>query len=95
MPVQVYIPTSFRQATANAATVEVEASDVHALLETLEKRYDGFRGLVRDEAGKIRHHVNVYVNNEEIEALQGLATPLKDGDEVSIIPAMAGGIRSA
>lgn len=95
MPVHVYIPTAFRQATANAATVEVEASDVHALLETLEKRYDGLRGLVRDEAGKIHHHVNVYVNNEEIEALQGLTTPLKDGDEVSIIPAMAGGTRSA
>ncbi len=95
MPVHVYIPTAFRQATANAATVEVEASDVHALLETLEKRYDGLRGLVRDEAGKIHHHVNVYVNNEAIEALQGLATPLKDGDEVSIIPAMAGGTRSA
>ncbi len=95
MPVHVYIPTAFRRATANAATVEVEASDVHALLETLEKRYDGLRGLVRDEAGKIHYHVNVYVNNEEIEALQGLATPLKDGDEVSIIPAMAGGTRSA
>ena len=91
MPVQVYIPTAFRQATANAATVEVDAADVHALLETLESRYEGLRGLVRDDSGKIHHHVNLYVNNEEIEALQGLATPLKDGDEVSIIPAIAGG----
>jgi len=91
MPVHIYIPTAFRRATANAAKVEVDASNVHALLETLENRYEGLKGLVRDESGKIHHHVNVYVNNEEIEALQGLATPLKDGDEVSIIPAIAGG----
>lgn len=95
MGVHVYIPTAFRQVTANAAKVEVDAKDVAGLLETLEKRYEGLRGLVRDEAGKIHHHVNVYVNNEEIEALQGLATPLKDGDEVSIIPAMAGGASPA
>ena len=94
MPVQVYIPTAFRQATANAAKVEVEAPDVRALLETLEGRYEGLRGLVRDEAGKVHHHVNVYVNNEGIEALEGLATALKDGDEVAIIPAIAGGAGS-
>jgi molybdopterin synthase sulfur carrier subunit len=91
MAVNVYIPTAFRRATANAAKVEIDAQDVAGLLGTLEKRYEGLRGLVRDETGKIHHHVNVYVNDEEIEALQGLATPLKDGDEVSIIPAMAGG----
>ena len=95
MAVQVYIPTAFRRATANVAKVEVDAYDVTDLLEALEKRYEGLRGLVRDEAGKIHHHVNVYVNNEEIQALEGLATPLKDGDEVSIIPAMAGGALGA
>ena len=51
------------------------------------------KGLVRNDQGEVHHHVNIYVNNEAIEALQGLATPLKDGDEVSIIPALAGGPR--
>jgi molybdopterin synthase sulfur carrier subunit len=49
------------------------------------------KGLVRNDRGEVHDHVNIYVNNEGIESLQGLATPLKDGDEVSIIPALAGG----
>ena len=69
MPVHIYIPTSFRGATANAAKVEVDAATVHALLETLENRYEGLKGLVRDESGKIHRHVNVYVNNEEMRRL--------------------------
>jgi molybdopterin synthase sulfur carrier subunit len=91
MPVSVYIPTPFRRATANAARVEVDAGDVQQLLEQLEGRFEGLRGLVRDEHGQVHHHVNVYVNGEEIGDLQGQATPLKAGDEVSIIPALAGG----
>jgi molybdopterin synthase sulfur carrier subunit len=91
MPVQVYIPTPFRRATSNKDRVELHAQDVRQLLDELESRFDGLKGLVRDEQGEIHHHVNIYVNNEAIEALQGLGTPLKDGDEVSIIPAMAGG----
>jgi molybdopterin synthase sulfur carrier subunit len=91
MPVRVYIPTPFRRATNNKDRVELEARDVGRLLEQLESTYSGFKGLVRNPQGEVHHHVNVYVNNEAIEALQGLATPLKDGDEVSIIPAMAGG----
>jgi molybdopterin synthase sulfur carrier subunit len=91
MPVQVYIPTPFRRATNNRDRVELEAHDVRRLLDQLEAGFSGLRGLVRNEEGQVHHHVNVYVNNEAIEALQGLDTPLKDGDEVSIIPAMAGG----
>jgi molybdopterin synthase sulfur carrier subunit len=91
MPVQVYIPTPFRRATSNRDRVEIQALDVRQLLDELESRFNGFKGLVRDEQGEIHRHVNIYVNNEAIEALQGLGTPLKDGDEVSIIPAMAGG----
>ncbi|HZS32910.1 MAG TPA: MoaD/ThiS family protein [Methylomirabilota bacterium] len=91
MPVSVYIPTPFRRATANAARVDVDAGDVQQLLEQLEGRFEGLRGLVRDEQGQVHHHVNVYVNGEEIGDLQGQATPLKAGDEVSIIPALAGG----
>lgn len=91
MPVLVYIPTPFRRATNNKDRVELQAPTVLQLLDELERRYDGLRGLVRDERGEIHRHVNIYVNNEAIEALQGLGTPLRDGDEVSIIPAMAGG----
>ena len=91
MAVSVYIPTPFRRATANEARVDVDAGDVRELLDALEERYEGLRGLVRDAAGQVHHHVNVYVNGEEIGALDGQATRLKTGDEVSIIPALAGG----
>jgi molybdopterin synthase sulfur carrier subunit len=91
MAVTVYIPTPFRRATGNRDRVEVGAADVAALLDALEQAYSGLRGLVRDERGEVHHHVNIYVNNEAIESLQGLRTPLRDGDEVTIIPALAGG----
>ncbi len=91
MPVQVYIPTPFRRATNNKDRLECEAQDVQELLDTLEDTFEGLRGLVRDEKGEVHNHINIYVNSEAIEALQGLATPLKDGDEVTIIPALAGG----
>jgi len=91
MGIAVYIPTPFRRATNNKDRVSVDARDVRGLLDELEGRYSGLKGLVRNEAGLIHDHVNVYVNNEGIESLQGLQTSLKDGDEVSIIPALAGG----
>ena len=91
MAVKVYIPTPFRRATNNKEKVEVEAADVGQLLDQLDADWSGLRGLVRNERGEIHHHVNIYVNSEGIEALQGLRTPLKDGDEVAIIPALAGG----
>ncbi len=92
MGVSVYVPTPFRRATGNEGRVDVEAADVKALLETLEARFEGLRGLIRDEAGQVHHHVNLYVNGEEIGSLQGQATRLEPGDEVSIIPALAGGL---
>jgi molybdopterin synthase sulfur carrier subunit len=91
MTVDVYIPTPFRRATNNKDKVSVEAQDVRGLLDELEDRFNALKGLVRNEAGEIHDHVNVYVNSEAIESLQGLGTALKDGDEVSIIPALAGG----
>ena len=91
MPVCVYIPTPFRRATNNKDRVEIDAADVQTRLDRLEAEFSGLKGLVRNEQGEVHHHVNIYVNSEAIEALQGLATPLKDQDEVSIIPALAGG----
>jgi molybdopterin synthase sulfur carrier subunit len=91
MRVTVYIPTPFRRATANRDRVDVSARDVSGVLDELERAHEGLRGLVRNEAGRVHDHVNVYVNGNAIEDLSGLATPLEDGDEVTIIPALAGG----
>ena len=91
MSVTVYIPTPFRRATNNRDRVQVQAPTIGGLLDELEGEYTSLKGLVRSEEGEVHQHVNIYVNNEEIDALSGLATPLKDGDEVTIIPALAGG----
>jgi molybdopterin synthase sulfur carrier subunit len=93
MAVTVYIPTPFRRATKNHDRVEAAAGSVAELLDQLEATYTDLKGLVRNEAGEIHHHVNIYVNSEAIEALEGLRTRLQDGDEITIIPALAGGCR--
>src|SRR2546425_11630811 len=94
MAVTVYIPPSSRRPTNTRARVETTAVDIRRLLDQLEASYGGLKGLVRDEGGEVHHHVNIYVNSEAIESLQGLRTPLQDGDEVTIIPALAGGGRA-
>jgi molybdopterin synthase sulfur carrier subunit len=91
MAVTVYIPTPFRRATNNRDRVETRAPTVGGLLDELEGEYISLKGLVRNESGEVHQHVNIYVNSEAIDALSGLATRLKDGDEVTIIPALAGG----
>lgn len=91
MAVKVYIPTPFRRATGNRDRVEVAASDVGGLLDELERSFSGLKGLVRNDQGEVHDHVNIYVNSDAIDTLQGLETPLRDGDEVTIIPALAGG----
>ncbi len=91
MAVTVYIPTPFRRATNNRDRLQTSAKSVGALLDELEGTFAGLKGLVRNEGGELHHHVNIYVNSEAIESLEGLSTPLKDGDEVAIIPALAGG----
>jgi molybdopterin synthase sulfur carrier subunit len=91
MAVTVYIPTPFRRATGNRDRVETSARDVGGALDELERSYSGLKGLMRNEQGELHQHVNIYVNSEAIEDLGGLTTALEDGDEVSIIPALAGG----
>ncbi|HET7873995.1 MAG TPA: MoaD family protein [Methylomirabilota bacterium] len=95
MSVQVYIPTPFRRATNNKDRISIEAGDVRGVLDALERQFDGLKGLVRNEQGEVQAHVNIYVNSEAIDSLQGLETALRDGDEISIIPALAGGQASA
>ena len=92
MTVTVYIPTPFRRATNNRDRIESSAPTVGGLLDELEDEYATLRGLVRNEGGEVHDHVNIYVNSEAIDALAGLETALKDGDEVTIIPALAGGL---
>ena len=91
MAVQVLIPTPLQKFTNDDATAELIASSVDGLLDALEGRYPGIKGRLCDEAGKLRRFLNVYVNSEDIRFLDNQNTPLKDGDEVSIVPAVAGG----
>ena len=91
MAVTVYIPTPFRRATSNRDRIEVRPGDINTVLDELEAAYGGLRGLVRNERGELHRHIAIYVNSEAIDALEGLSTPLSDGDEVAIIPALAGG----
>ena len=93
MAVTVYIPTPFRRATGNRDRVETSARNVGGVLDELEGAYQGLRGLVRNEQGEVHRHVNIYVNSRAIDDMAGLGTELRDGDEVSIIPALAGGVR--
>ena len=92
MTVKVRIPSPLRRFTANQPVVEVEAKDLAHCLEELEKRHPGIKERLLDAKGEVQHFVNVYVNGEDVRFLQDLKTPLKPGDEVSIIPAIAGGI---
>ena len=91
MAVQVLIPTPLQKFTNDEASVNPDASSVDGLIEALEGRYPGIKGRLCDEGGKLRRFLNVYVNSEDIRFLDNQATPLGDGDEVSIVPAVAGG----
>ncbi len=91
MAITVRIPTPLQKLTKNQAEVKVDAKDIKGLIENLEKQFPGIKGRICDEKGKIRRFINIYVNEEDIRFLKQDETPLKDGDEVSIIPAIAGG----
>ncbi|MDC0143507.1 MoaD/ThiS family protein [Verrucomicrobia bacterium] len=91
MPVEIRIPTPLRKLTHDEETVETSAETVGAAITDLEARYPGIQERLLDDEGQVRRFVNVYVNEEDIRFLQEKDTPLKDGDEVSIIPAIAGG----
>ena len=91
MSVVVRIPTPLRKMTQNEAEVSAEGSDIASLIDDLENNYPGIKDRICDEQGEIRRFVNIYLNDEDIRFLQGQSTSLADGDEVSIIPAIAGG----
>ncbi len=91
MPKNVRIPTPLRKLTNNEELVEVNAATIGEAIAELQKRFPGIKERLVDETGGIRRFVNVYVNEEDIRFLQNQETPLQEGDEVSIIPAIAGG----
>jgi molybdopterin synthase sulfur carrier subunit len=91
MSVRVRIPTPLRSATDGTAEVSVEGSNVASVIAELESRYPMIRGRLRDEQGVVRRFVNLYVNGEDVRFRNGLATALRAGDELSIVPAVAGG----
>ncbi|MEW5945014.1 MAG: ubiquitin-like small modifier protein 1 [bacterium] len=91
MPAKILIPTPLRRLTNNEPEVEAVGSTVGEVLKDLENRFPGFKGRMFDESGNVRRFINVFVNEEDIRFSRGVETPVKDGDEVSLVPAVAGG----
>lgn len=91
MAKNVRIPTPLRKLTNDQELVEVNAATIGAAITELQTRFPGIKERLVDDNGEVRRFVNVYVNEEDIRFLQNQHTPLKDGDEISIIPAIAGG----
>lgn len=91
MGVKVRIPTPLQKMTNNQAEVETQGKTIAEIIDGLEKSFPGIKGRLCDEAGKVRRFVNVYVNDEDIRFLEKEGTKVKEGDEISIIPAIAGG----
>jgi molybdopterin/thiamine biosynthesis adenylyltransferase/molybdopterin converting factor small subunit len=91
MSVSVYIPTPFRKLTGNQTYVKAEGNTVGEVLDSLGSAYPALRHMIYGDGDEIPGHINVYVNSQEIHSLQGKDTPIKDGDEMAVIPAIAGG----
>jgi molybdopterin synthase sulfur carrier subunit len=91
MPVLVRIPTPLRRVTNGAGEVHAHGSTVTELIDDLERQFPGLRERLVEESGELRRFINIYVNEEDIRFLAGKATGIKDGDQVSFVPAIAGG----
>jgi molybdopterin synthase sulfur carrier subunit len=91
MPVTVRIPTPLRQVTKGTAEVQCKGDTVDEVIVDLERQFPGLRERLVDEAGELRRFINIYVNEEDIRFLKSRKTALKDGDQMSIVPAIAGG----
>jgi len=91
MSIKVRIPTPLQKLTQDKAEIFVDGKDINELIESLEKNYPGIKERLCDEQGKVRRFINVYLNDEDIRFLEAETTPVKEGDEISIVPAIAGG----
>lgn len=89
--ITVLIPTPLQKFTHNQSSVLCTASDVSSLIDSLDSSFPGLKSRLCDEHGNLRRFLNLYVNSEDIRFLDGLSTPLNPGDNVSIVPAVAGG----
>jgi molybdopterin converting factor small subunit len=91
MAIKVLIPTALQKFTNDHATIECSGTNVAELIDSMETNCPGIKAKLCDEQGKPRRFLNFYVNSEDIRFLEGTDTTLNDGDEVSIVPAVAGG----
>jgi len=91
MSIQVRIPTPLRKLTNGAAVVVAAGENIQDLIESLENSFPGLKERLCDEKGDLRRFINIYVNEEDIRFQQGIQTAVKPGDDVSIVPAIAGG----
>ncbi|TDW15436.1 ubiquitin-like small modifier protein 1 [Kribbella kalugense] len=91
MSVSVRVPTILRPYTQGVSEVSAEGSTLTEVLDSLDTSYPGIKGRVLDESGELRRFVNVYVDDDDVRFAEGLQTAIKDGGQVSIIPAVAGG----
>jgi sulfur-carrier protein len=93
MAVRVIVPAQLRQYTGDQSTIEVDGGTVDEVLASLDKQLPGIRDRICEPDGRLRRFVNVFVNGEDVRALDGIETETNDGDEVGIVPAVAGGQR--
>ncbi|MEA5419899.1 MoaD/ThiS family protein [Spirulina sp. CCNP1310] len=91
MAIKVLVPTPLQKFTNNQAVIETTGTTINEMIDQLETACPGIKARICDESGKPRRFLNLYVNSEDIRFLDGPETPLSDGDEVSIVPAVAGG----
>jgi sulfur-carrier protein len=91
MPVKVRVPTPLRRFTAGVDEVPADGASIRLVLEDLERRHPGIRERLLDDKGEIRRFVNIYLNGDDIRFLESLNSKVKDGDDISIVPAIAGG----
>ncbi|MEE9165343.1 MAG: ubiquitin-like small modifier protein 1 [Nitrospinota bacterium] len=91
MAVKVRIPSPLLKLTNNKGEVSAEGNNVKEIFDDLEKNYPGIKERVYDEEGQLRRFINIYINEEDIRFVDGESSSVKDGDEMSIIPAIAGG----
>jgi sulfur-carrier protein len=91
MPIKVRVPTPLRRFTGGTDEVTAEGDSIQTVIEDLERRHPGMRERLLDEKGDLRRFVNIYLNGDDIRFLNQLNSKVKDGDDISIVPAIAGG----
>jgi sulfur-carrier protein len=91
MAIRVRVPTPLRRFTGGVDEVSASGASIKAVIEDLEQRHPGIRARLLDESGEIRRFVNIYLNGDDVRFLDQLNSKVKDGDDISIVPAIAGG----